>query len=139
MNRYIKLTFFILSVSVAQAVSPEEILPSNRLAPYTFEEISTAVTPYLQVGIIPFYERSLTALFSMGEPKHPNTTIVQGWQCLLKKILATKDEEEQKSAMLDILAMHKGKLEDIDEDLYKQAQAHAPCPNCMQSARGGLF
>lgn len=129
--RYAVVFLYLLTCAQGNP-TPEDLLPMRTWA-YTQPEIERALNPYLMESVKPFYRQGLGFIFSMGEPKHPNQTVIKGWQCLLEKVMnADQDLEEQRIPLLDLLALHKSRLAG---DLLGQVQDHAPCANCVASAR----
>lgn len=158
MKTSLLLTLVSLFITLPASATYEEELEKAKVSlplrseAYTQEEIMEKLSPHLAPTIKPFYESSLTLMFSQfGAPKHPVATITGGWQCLLAKATdaeKTPDstEESQRTALLDLLALHKPLLEKLVKreetsteikDLWQLVNAHAPCENCVRSAKHG--
>lgn len=158
MKTSLLLTLLSLIITLPASATYEEELEKAKVSlpvrneAYTQQEIMDKLSPHLTPAIIPFYESSLTLMFAQfGAPKHPVATITGGWQCLLAKVKDAENtpdstEESQRTALLDLLALHKRSLEilanpedakaDI-KNLWQRVQAHAPCENCVNTAKHG--
>ncbi|WP_032113017.1 hypothetical protein [Candidatus Paracaedibacter symbiosus] len=128
-----------------------ELLPviknEEEVVPYNFDALWLKFKPYLNENVSGFYENALKMMFNLlpqqqednsmrfPEPKHSPLVIVHGWQCLLGKVLTENEDKEQENALLDLLALHKESIKRIDPDLYSKVSEHAPCENCVRSAR----
>ncbi len=149
MKTSLLLTLVSLFITLPASATYEEELERAKVSlpvrseAYTQEEIMNKLSPHLVPAIIPFYESSLTLMFAQfGAPKHPVATITGGWQCLLAKVSdaeKTPDstEESQRSALLDLLALHKRSLAEHSPTLLALVNEHAPCAACVKSAKHG--
>jgi len=119
-----------------------------RATSYTQDEIVSVLTPHLDKKVKDFYDSSLSIMFNNFEnPPHGVATITGGWQCLLAKVTDAKDDpEDQEFALLDLLALHKTSLQALAnsdgasseiKSLWERVNKHAPCENCVKSARHG--
>lgn len=139
---YILLSFPVSAMmneegNIPSKTTAQKLLPSKKEA-YTADEILGTLKPYIPEKKAEIFKRSISLMFSenFGQPKHPNSAIIKGWQCLLEKLIDAKgDEDLSQSALFDLLALHKNSLKKLDSELFGLVDQHAPCNSCLKSAR----
>lgn len=118
----------LITTLLSLAIASERAEPFNNPSHvYTHEEVSEVFTPILTDSVQSKFEEWLTVLFDPDFPKpiHPNSSIVQCWNCLYNQMLnAQQSGEEQLSNLYMLLTHHKNAIKKFAPELYKGVESH---------------
>lgn len=127
------LILISILTTLSQAAEPARAFPDSTHT-YTKEEVCERLSPLFLPAVEPLFNDWLDILFSgkLGKPAHPNSVIVQCWNCFHNRLtesldLAPEERIEQQNSMIYMdIAMHQGILKKKVPEFFQKIESHLP-------------
>lgn len=123
----------------------QELIPDSQEYP-TQEQIEEAFQEYVHASIYAKWVQITIMMFTQfAQPAHPAQRVIQGWRCLLVKVMKAQDAPNtQWEALLDLLKLHEKSLKKLNKNptwgsVAQELQyAIATRPGCATCAKKRL-